>query len=463
MVETFIALMTKLNEIVTFWIIFPFIFILGFYFTWKLRGVQFTKLKMSFALLWKSDKSTQGNISHYEAISAVLAGNFGTGNISGMAIAVAMGGPGALVWMWFVTFFGSVIQFASCVLGVKYRQKNSDGDYMGGPMYYISEGLGRKKMGMLYAFFAIIGAFTVGNFTQVNSVTLPLGDLNLDPFYSSLVLAILVGAVILGGMRRFAAIASSVVPVMALLYFGSALIILANHADQVLDAFLLMFQGAFNPESILGGALGYGIVKTISIGFGRAIFATDAGLGLAPIIQSSAKTTHPVIDGIVALAAPFLVMVVCTVTGLVLIVTGVFLNPDLKSTNMCIAAFQKGLGNTIGSYVVLLSLILFAYTTILAWSCCGERAVEFLFGKSKVRLFQYLYIALVPVGALAHVDLVWIVADTAISMMMIVNLIGIAGLSGVVIRKTHDFFQDQYKLSKEEQPLPQEAALVSKD
>ena len=426
---------------IVFWIIFPSILFLGIYLTWKLRAVQLRKFWMSFTLLWKSEKEDQGNISHFEAISAVLAGNFGTGNISGMAVAVAMGGPGALVWMWFVTFFGSIIQYSSCVLGVKYREKHQNGEFVGGPMYYLSNGLGFKKLGSLYAFFAIIGAFTVGNFAQVNSVTLPLEGVQMDPFYCSFVLMGLVGVVILGGMRRFATIASSVVPVMALLYFGAAIAILCFNYEKILPAFQLMLDSALNPESAMGGLLGYTFVKTITIGFGRAIFATDAGLGLAPIIQSSAKTTHPVVDGLVALAAPFLVMVVCTVTGLVLLVTGVWQDPELKSTNMCIAAFEQGLGHAFGSYVVIISLILFAYTTILAWSVCGERAVEYLFGMQKVKWFQVLYILLVPVGAVVHVDSVWVIADVAISFMMLVNLIGIAALSSVVIQETKSFFK----------------------
>lgn len=433
---------------ITFWIIFPSILLMGIYLTVRLRAVQLRKFWMSFTLLWKSEKEDQGNISHFEAISAVLAGNFGTGNISGMAMAIAMGGPGSLVWMWFVTFFGSIIQYASCVLGVKYREKHQDGEFVGGPMYYLQNGLGFKKLGSIYAFFAIVGAFAVGNFTQVNSVTLPLEGVQMDPFYCSFVLMGLVGVVILGGMSRFATIASSIVPLMAFLYFGASVIILFNNAEQVLPAFSMMFDYAFNTDAAFAGVIGYGVMKTITTGFGRAIFATDAGLGLAPIIQSSARTTHPVIDGLVALAAPFLVMVVCTVTGLVLIVTGVWTDPDLKSTNMCIAAFEQGLGHSIGSYVVIISLILFAYTTILAWCCCGEKAVDYLWGKSKVRYFQILYILLIPVGAVIYVDSVWIIADVSVSFMMLFNLIGIAGLSGVVIKETNDYFK-----IKESQPL----------
>lgn len=434
------------NELLTFFAVFPAILLLGFYFTWKLKCVQVTKLKLSFSYLLKNSDQAQGNISHYEAISAVLAGNFGTGNISGMAVAVATGGPGALVWMWVMAFFGSVIQYASCVLGVEYRQQNSNKEYVGGPMYYLSQGLGQKWMAILFSIFAIIAAFTVGNFTQINSVILPLEDIHLNPIICSLIIALMVGVVILGGIQRLARTASSVVPLMAAIYLGAALVILAFNANKIGSAFMLLFNSAIDLHSVAGGALGYGLIKTISTGFGRGIFATDAGTGIAPMIQSSAKTTNSIIDGVVALIAPFLVMIVCTITGLVLIVTDAWQIVGLKSTNMCTYAFEQGLGSKLGVYVVIISLLLFAYTTILAWSCCGERAVEYLFGKSKVRWFQYLYIALVPVGAFIHVDVVWMVADLAISLMLVMNLAGLAGLSGQVIQKSNAFFEEKDQL-----------------
>lgn len=435
--------LASFHELFSFFVIFPAIVLIGLYLTIRLKVVQLSKFGLSFSYLIKQDIKSQGSISHYEAISAVLAGNLGTGNISGMAIAIATGGPGALVWMWLMAFLGAVIQYASCFLGVKYRIKNANGEYVGGPMYYLSRGLGYKKLAVLFSFFAIIGALTVGNFTQVNSVTLPLNDISLNPGLCSLILAFLVGIVILGGMHRIAVVASSIVPIMALLYLGAAILILSMHYDKLLPALNLMFNAAIDNNAILGGALGFGIVKTITTGFGRGIFATDAGTGLAPMIQSSAITTNPVIDGVVALVPPFLVMIVCTVTGLVLIVTDAWLIPGLSSTNMCTYAFSKGLGSDIGAYVVIVSLIMFAYTTILAWGCCAERAIEYIWGKRYIRWFQYLYIALVPVGAFAHVDTVWIVADIAIALMMVINLIGVARLSGEVIADTRLFFREK--------------------
>lgn len=431
---------TFANELFTLFFVVPAIIGIGLYLTFKMNFVQLSKLKMSFMSLVQDKGAGQGNISHYEAISGVLAGNFGTGNISGMAVALTAGGPGALVWMWLMAFCGSIIQYASCLLGVAYRKKNGENDYVGGPMYYLRDGLGSKKLGAMFAVFALVAALGVGNFAQVNSVTLPLQDLSLDPFYCSIVLAGLVGVVILGGIERFAKVAASVVPVMAVLYLGTALIILGLHYEKVFPAIRLMLTSAIDPASATGGALGFAMTKIITTGFSRGMLATDAGTGIAPIIQSSARTTHPVIDGIVALVPPFLVMIVCTITGLVLMVTDAWKIPGLKSTNMCVYAFQYGLGSNIGSYVVLFSLLMFAYTTVLAWACCGEKAVEYLFGKRFVRKFHYLYIALIPVGAITHVDFVWLIADVGVSFMMVTNLIGVAGLSRQVINQTHEYF-----------------------
>ena len=442
----FKTLLVSFNEGFTFYFVFPTIVLLGLYLTIRLRCVQLSKLKMSFSCLLKQESQSKGNISHYQAIASVLAGNFGTGNISGMAVAISTGGPGALVWMWVMAFLGASIQYASCLLGVKYRRLNRGGEYVGGPMYYLRDGLGFKRMAIVFGIFTIIGALTVGNFAQINSVTLPLQKMGFNPFLCGLVLAVLVGIVLLGGIQRVAKIASFVVPVKAFIYLSTAIVILGLHADQVLPAFKLMFKAAIDPKSALGGILGFSAVKAISAGFDRGIFATDAGTGIVPILQSSARSTHPVIDGVVTLVAPFLVMVVCTTTGLVLLVTGVWQDPSLQSTNMVTQAFQEGLGHSIGFYVVVIALVLFAYTTILAWAYCGEKAIGFIWGTKSANWFKYFYVALIPVGTLLHVDLIWRLADISISLMLMTNLIGVIGLSKEVIGESRKFFLKDLEL-----------------
>lgn len=431
------------NETFTLYFVFPSMILFGLYLTFRLRFVQLAKLKMSFAYLLKKDSHSQGNISHYQAVSSVLAGNFGTGNISGMAVAISTGGPGALVWMWIMAFLGASIQYVSCVLAVKYRKQNSEGEYVGGPMYYLAHGLGLRKTALLFSVLTIFGALAVGNFAQINSVTLPLQKMGLDPFMSSLLIAFFVGIVLIGGAQRVAKIASFIVPIKAILYLGTALMILGLHIDQMIPAFKLMLNAAFTPQSTLGGVLGFTVVKAISSGFDRGIFATDAGTGIVPILQASARTTSPIIDGVVTLVAPFLVMIVCTMTGLVLIVTGAWQQPDLQSTNMVTHAFEIGIGSAIGSYIVIFALVMFAYTTILAWAYCAEKALGFLWDIRYTHYFKYLYIALIPLGSLLHVDLIWRLADISIALMLLTNMIGIMGLAKEVIGESRVFFSKQ--------------------
>jgi len=434
--------LTWINELVTLSIIFPTMLLFGLFLTVKLKGFQVTKLKQSWYLLLHQKKSDVGNISHFEAISTVLAGNFGTGNISGMAVALTTGGPGALVWMWFMVFFGAAIQYASCVLGVKYRQKNKEGEYVGGPMYYLSTGLKQTRLAQLFCVLTVFAAISVGNFAQINSMTLPLTTLGFDPLISGCVIAFFVGLVLLGGIQRIAKIASMIVPLKAALYIGFALTIILLNSEHVLPALKLMFNSAFDFRAAGGGVLGAAVFTAITTGFNRSIFATDAGTGIVPILQSSARTSNPIEDGLVTLVAPFMVMVVCTLTGLVLIVTDAWLQPGLQSTNMVTYAFSQGLGHEAGKYVVMLCLILFGYTTILAWCYCAEKAVAYLFGTRSIKWFSYFYIALIPVGAVVEVNFVWLLADICITAMLIVNLIGIIGLSKEVITSSRIYFNE---------------------
>lgn len=427
------------NHIFTLVIIFPAIIIFGLYLSLKLRFVQVFQLKNSFGILTQKSTHHEGMISRFEAISAVLAGNFGTGNISGMAVAIATGGPGALVWMWLMAFFGAAIQYASCILGIMFRTKTSEKEFAGGPMYYIRDGLGYSKLAIMFSLCTLFGAVTVGNLAQINSIILPLQKMGYNPLYCSLVIAVFVGFVILGGIKRLAYFASYVVPFKAVLYLATAGIIIALNYEKIIPSFVLMFQHAFGYHSIVGGFFGYGVLKAITTGFDRGLFATDAGTGIVPILQSSARSEHPVVDGIATLIAPLMVMIVCTATGLVIIMTGAWQNPGLQSTNMVTHAFSVGLGTPFAGYIVVISLILFAYTTILAWAYCGEKALEFVVGPKRKHWFRFFFIALVPFGGIIQVDLIWTLADLAISLMLFINLIGVAGLSKRVITSTREF------------------------
>ncbi|MES2344577.1 MAG: amino acid carrier protein [Chlamydiota bacterium] len=433
------TLLSLFNHTFTLCIIFPAIILLGFYLTFKLRFVQVFQLRKSFNCLVKGDCGQEGNISRFGAIASVLAGNFGTGNISGMAVAIATGGPGALVWMWVMAFFGAAVQYVSCILSVSYREKTKSGEFVGGPMYYLKNGLGFKKTAVVFAVFTIFGSIAVGNFAQINSVVLPLQKMGLNPLYTSMTIAVLVGVVILGGIQRIASFATYIVPVKASLYLGAALTVIVLNYDQVIPAFQLMFRHAFGLAPAIGGVLGAGILKALTTGFDRGLFATDAGTGVVPILQAGARSENPIMDGIATLIAPLIVMIVCTATGLVLILTGAWQIPELQSTNMVTYAFTKGLGSSIGEYVVVAALILFAYTTILAWSYCGEKALGYLIGSEKGRYFRVVYILLVPVGSVLQVGMVWTLADISITLMLAANLVGVIGLSRRVIESTRKF------------------------
>lgn len=429
MIKEFLELF---NHSFTLFIIFPAILTLGLFLTIKLRFAQILKLKESLFILTKKREDKNEGISRFGAISAVLAGNLGTGNISGMAVAIATGGPGALVWMWIMAFFGASIQYASCVLGVHFRKKVGQ-EYAGGPMYYLRDGLGYTKIASCFAIATLFGAITVGNFAQTNSLILPFEQLGFNPFYCSLIIAGLVAMVMLGGIKRFAHLASMIVPFKALIYLSTCFVILFLNYEKIIPAFTLMFQHAFGLSSVVGGVLGISVLKAITTGFDRGLFATDAGTGIVPILQSNAMSDNPKKDGIATLIAPLVVMIVCTATGLVLLITDAWLEKSLHSTNMVTFAFTKGLDSPLGGYIVIGSLLLFAYTTILAWAYCGEKAVEFLVGPEKRRLFQTIYIALIPLGSFFHVSMIWTLADIAISLMLIINLIGIIGLIKQVI------------------------------
>lgn len=433
------SLLENINRNFTLFIVFPSLLLLGLFFSINLKFVQLSKLKMSFRAIFQSGGKGEGNISHYQAVASVLASNFGTGNISGMAVALVTGGPGALVWMWVMTFLSTTVQYANCLLGIKYRRKNEVGEYVGGPMYYLSHGLGYKKLAHIFSLCVIFAAFGVGGFVQINSIALPLKEFGIAPWITGVVIAFFVGIVILGGSRRVALVSSAVVPFMAILYLGASLFILYSYRENLLPALQLMFQSAFSPVTMIGGALGFTLLKSLTTGFDRAIFATDAGTGIVPMLQSGAKTKDPVISGVVSLLPPFLVMIVCTATGLVLIVTGAFQVTTLQSTNMVTHAFREGIGNW-GIYIVLFSLLLFGYTTTIAWASCLEKAVDFLFGRRFIKAFLLSYIVLVPLGALLKVGVVWLIADIALSSMLLFNMIGVAGLSKEVIRDTRAFF-----------------------
>lgn len=428
-----------IKENLTLYCIFPLVILGGGYFTFRLGFLQVTRLFQAFHLVRTQKK--RGGISSFSAVAAILGGNLGTGNISGIAVALTTGGPGALFWMWIMALFASIIKFMGCFLGVQYRERDSAGEWVGGPMYYLAKGMRLPWLGHVFCLVTIISALTVGNMVQVHSLALPVKELGINPLYLGIPLAILVGGVIWGGLQRFSSVVSLVVPFMAIAYVGACCLIIFFHIDKVGDALALIIKSAFGFESLAGGALGFTILQALRSGFDRGLFATDSGLGLAPIIHAAVTDYHEILDnkvvqGIISILSPMIVMVVCTMTGVVLLTTGVWQQVGLESTNMCIEAFKLGLHHPFAGHVVTVTLFFFAFTTILTWSFCADKSVEYLLGRSFIKPFQILFILIIPFGVFPQGTAIWTVADISINLMFMINMVGIIGLSTGVIHFT---------------------------
>ncbi|KAB2836534.1 MAG: sodium:alanine symporter family protein [Caedimonadaceae bacterium] len=453
------------KTILGLFVVLPFLAGVGLYLSIKLRWLQLHKLPLAFRLITRKSSGKE-SISSFGALSAVLGGNLGTGNISGIAVAIATGGPGSLFWMWIMALFGAVIKFAGCFLGLRFRQMSTRGGYVGGPMYYFHYGLNRPFLAKLFCVLTLITAVTVGGFVQINSITLPFFEFGVHPAILGLSMAVFVGYVILGGLKRFAKISMLIVPLMAVGYLLACFFIMIRNLDAVVPAIKLIVVSAFDFSSLLGGVAGYSIMSALKSGFERGLFATDSGVGLAPILHAPVTDRSPGMDiaisqGLISMISPIIVMIVCTLTGIVLLVTGVWQSTELQSTTMCVEAFRVGFDIFEAGHLVTVTLFFFAFTTILTWSYCADRAVEYLFGEERIKYFQYIFIALIPVGAFAHVNIVWSIADVSMSLMMALNVIGVVWLSPIVIKETRAFFYPKRSLPGEVimQQEPKSAAI----
>ncbi len=426
-------MLDQFKDILSLYILIPFVTIVGLFFSLRFRFIQCTHVLRAWKFFLGDRDTSNSRASSFSAVAAVLGGNLGTGNISGIAVALAMGGPGAMFWMWVMATLGATLKFVSCTLGILYRKQNETGESLGGPMYYLAKGLKLKGTAKIYALLAICTALTVGNLVQMNSLALPFTQAGIPPLATGIGMSILIAGVILGGLKRFSRVASTVVPFMAIGYILACAYIISGHLDQVMPAFGLILQAAFAPSALTGGVLGYTVLEGIRVGFDRGLFATDVGVGIDSIIHSSVDskkslTETALIQGLISTVSPLVVMIVCTLTGLVLIITDTWLAPGFESTNMCIEAFKRGFSFDFAGHIITLTLFFFAFTTILTWSFCADKAVEYLFSRKMIRPFQWLFIAFVPLGAIFHVKVVWTIADIFMNLMLIINLIGLVGL-----------------------------------
>ncbi|MGM0866421.1 MAG: alanine/glycine:cation symporter family protein [Bacillota bacterium] len=434
----------------------------GLFLTFMLKGLQFRKLLYAFKLAFtkeepssSADKS-EGDISNFKTLMTALSATIGNGNIAGVATALTIGGPGAIFWMWVVGLLGMATKYAEALLAMKYRVKNKNGEYSGGPMYYVEKGLGSKWKWLAVA-FALFGAFAalgIGNSVQSNTIAdVMTSSFQINNVVTGIVLAVLTGLIIFGGIQRISTVASFFVPIMAFLYIGGSMIIIVLNYDMIIPAFEMIFYYAFNPVAAAGGFTGIIISEAIRSGVSRGIFSNEAGLGTAALIAGNAKTDHPVKQALVAMTGTFIVtIVVCTMTGLVLLITGfwdptggaisgVEHAPSLDGGALTSAAFGHALG-VVGEYIVSFSVIFFGFSTIVGWYMYGEKCFEYLTNYRFANSYRLIYILATGLGAVANLELVWAFADMSNALMMIPNLIALILLYKVIVRETNHYFNE---------------------
>ena len=417
----------------------------GLLLTIRLRCLQVRMLVHALYETFVRPKSNeQGDISHFQALMVALAATIGTGNIIGVATAISIGGPGALFWMWVTATLGMATKYAEGVLAVKYRVVDENGEMSGGPMYYLERGLGQKWLGVLFALFGSIAAFGIGNTVQANAVAGNLKEtFNIDPLATGIALALLTGIVILGGIKNIGRVAAVMVPVMAIIYVAGCLVILFRYANEVPAALWLVCHDAFSGTAATGGFLGATIMIAIQKGVSRGVFSNESGMGSAPIAAAAAKTNEPCEQALVSMTGTFIdTIIICIMTGLVLLVTGAW-HSGVEVSVLTKSAFDTGLPGNWGGYIVTFGIVFFAYSTIIGWAYYGEKCLEYLLGVKALLPYRFLYAALVMVGAVIKLELVWNFADVMNGLMAVPNLIGLLGLSGVVVAETNRFLAER--------------------
>ena len=448
--EAFESFISSINALVWGPPMLVMILGVGLFLSIGLKLMPVLKLRAGFRLMWKgrTGVESEGEIPPFQALMTALSATVGTGNIAGVATAVFLGGPGALFWMWLTALVGMATKYSEAVLAVRFREVDDRGAYVGGPMYYIRNGLGKKWawLGVLFAIFAAVAAFGIGNTVQANSVADVLQTNFLLPHWATgLILMVLVGLVLIGGIKRIGQVASALVPFMAIAYVLVGLVVLAINANQLPSAIAMVFTHAFSPVAAEGGFAGAAVWAAIRFGVARGIFSNEAGLGSAPIAHAAAQTKNPINQGMVAMLGTFIdTIIVCSITGLVIISSGAWTSGETGAA-LTSLAFETGLPG-FGNYVVAISLAIFAFTTIIGWSFYGERCIEFLFGVKAIVPYRVIWILAIPVGATINLGLIWLIADTLNAMMALPNLVALLLLSPVVFKLTREHFEKERSL-----------------
>lgn len=379
-------------------------------------------------------------ISQFQALATALAATVGTGNIVGVATAIAAGGAGAIFWMWVSAFFGMMTKYAEIVLGIYFRHKNEEGEWVGGPMYYIEKGLHQKWLSVLFCVFCLFASFGIGSIAQVNGIATAMqSSFHVPGFVTGIIVCALTAVIIIGGMKRIVTVTEKFVPFMALLYIVGALaVILANYRN-ILPAFSEIFTGAFQLRSVSGGVMGYTIARAMRYGFARGVFSNEAGLGSSVLVHSSADVKEPVLQGLWGIFEVFFdTIVICTLTALAVLTTGAHAVSGLEGVNITMYAFESVFGR-FGSYIVSVGLVLFAFSTLLGWSVYGCRVAEYLGGKRFKTVYKFIFLVVVFIGSVSSVQLVWDLSDTFNGLMALPNLIGVLFLSPLVFKITNNY------------------------
>ena len=444
--ETLMKINSAVNSIVWGPLIIILIIGTGTYLSVMTKFFSITKLgytlKNTLLKMFAKDDKGEGEVTAFQAVATALAATVGTGNIAGVATAIALGGPGAVFWMWLAAVMGMTTKFAEVVLAVNYREKTPDGRYVGGPMYFITNGLGKnwKWLAVLFALFGTFASFGIGCMVQSNSVALSAeSTFGVPVMVTGIVLAILTGAVIIGGIKRIGAFTEKLVPFMAAIYIVGGLWLIIANASKLPLAFSLIFTNAFTGTAAVGGFSGTVMMQAIRYGVARGIFSNEAGLGSAPIAHAAATTDHPVRQGLWGVFEVFMdTIVICSITALSIMVTGVWESGESGGV-LSAMAFDTGLPG-VGRYIVSVGLILFAYSTILGWEYYGERCLEYLFGTKPIFAYRILWVVMVVVGAIGGLTFMWDLADTLNALMAFPNLVAVLMLSPVVFKLTKEFF-----------------------
>ncbi len=431
----------------------PLLLLTGLYLTVRLRGLQFQQLPHALwlGLVVRREPDAEGDITHFQALMTALAATVGTGNIVGVATAIAAGGPGALFWMWMTGLVGMATKYSEALLSVRFRTTDARGEQSGGPMYFLEHGVGHRTgrwLARAFALFAAAAAFGIGNMVQSNAISLAVANsagtfaLSVHPGVVGLAVAVVVALVILGGIRSIGRITATLVPLMILVYVTATTVILVLNYEEIPRAIGLVFQSAFTGTAATGGFLGAGVAQAIRFGVARGIFSNESGLGSAGIVAAAAQTREPVRQALVSMTQTFIdTLMVCSFTGLAIITTDVW-QAGLDGPVLTQRAFDMGLPGQWGGIVVAVCLALFAFSTILGWSYYGEKSLEYLLGTGAVLPYRVAFVLAAFLGSLGTVEVVWLLSDVLNGLMAIPNLIGLLLLSGLIVRETRAYFRE---------------------